>query len=212
MANSLRTAFTEPPFTCKNEGWGEFEMSIDMFTTEKGGKTTVFHDLNFQSPRYEVLQNVTFKNPSQALINILRETGPVSNEADESKVNKVRKANDGKKRKNQWDFEKMADAMTKLDEDDLLHVIQMIHDHKNDDTYTKNDMEMGEFSVDLFTLPDNLARMIWDFLVSLRSCYSCATCTDVFIRSIRRRFLRATASCIVSVYIDLSWGNMGSIH
>ncbi|KAK6851845.1 hypothetical protein PG990_015022 [Apiospora arundinis] len=164
FANPNQT-FTEPPFTCKNEGWGEFEMSIDMFTTEKGGKTTVFHDLNFQSPRYEVLQNVTFKNPSQALINILRETGPVSNEADESKVNKVRKANDGKKRKNQWDFEKMADAMTKLDEDDLLHVIQMIHDHKNDDTYTKNDMEMGEFSVDLFTLPDNLARMIWDFLV-----------------------------------------------
>ncbi|KAK8108561.1 hypothetical protein PG984_014362 [Apiospora sp. TS-2023a] len=163
FANPNQT-FTEPPFTCKNEGWGEFEMSIDMFTTEKGGKTTVYHDLNFQSPRYEVLQNVTFKNPSQALLNILRETGPVSTEED-PKVNKVRKANDGKKRKNQWDFEKMADAMTKLDEDDLLHVIQMIHDHKNDDTYTKNDMEMGEFSVDLFTLPDNLARMIWDFLV-----------------------------------------------
>lgn len=25
----------------------------------------------------------------------------------------------------------------------------------------------GEFSVDLFTLPDNLGKMIWDYLVSL---------------------------------------------
>lgn len=211
MTNSLCAAFTEPPFTCKNEGWGEFEMSIDMFTTEKGGKTTVFHDLNFQSPRYEVLQTVTFKNPSQALLNILRETGPVSTEED-PKVNKVRKANDGKKRKTQWDFEKMADAMTKLDEDDLLHVIQMIHDHKNDETYTKNDMEMGEFSVDLFTLPDNLSRMIWEFLVSLHPRYSFTTHTDVPIRSIRRRWSRTTGAGIDSLYIGVAWGNMGSIH
>lgn len=25
----------------------------------------------------------------------------------------------------------------------------------------------GEFSVDLFTLPDNLGKMIWDYLVSI---------------------------------------------
>ncbi|KAI1869648.1 uncharacterized protein JN550_005629 [Neoarthrinium moseri] len=155
--------FTEPPFTCKNEGWGEFEMSIDMYTTEKT-KSTVFHDLNFQKPKYDVIQNISIKNPSQALLQILRETGPVATD-DDVKAAKVRKANDGKKRKAGHDYEKMAEALVKLSEDDLLHVIQMIHDHKTEDTYTKNDMEAGEFSVDLFTLPDNLARMIWDFLL-----------------------------------------------
>ncbi|ETS75504.1 hypothetical protein PFICI_12448 [Pestalotiopsis fici W106-1] len=155
--------FTEPPYTCKNEGWGEFEMSIDMYTTEKT-KCTVYHDLNFQKPRYETIQTIQIKNPSQALLQILRETGPVASD-DDPKLAKARKANDGKKRKAGYDFEKMADGLTKLGEDELLHVIQLIHDHKNEDTYTKNDMDNGEFSVDLFTLPDNLARLIWDFLL-----------------------------------------------
>ncbi|RYP58376.1 hypothetical protein DL770_010442 [Monosporascus sp. CRB-9-2] len=156
--------FHEPPFTCKNEGWGEFEMSIDMFTSEKGGKITIFHDLNFGAPRYENIQTVTFKNPSQNLIAILRETGPVTDDDPRAAV-KARKANDGKKRKGGWDFDKIADAMCKLSEDDLLHVIQMIHDNKSDDTFIKNDIEKGEFSVDLFSLPDFLTKMIWDFLV-----------------------------------------------
>jgi len=137
-------------------------MSIDMYTTEKA-KITIFHDLNFQSPEYKNDHTITFKNPSQALIQVLRETGPVGD--DDNKGAKARKGADGKKRKYNFDFEKMADAMTKLNEDDLLHVIQMIHDHKSDDTVTNNDIERGEFSIDLFTMPDSLAKMIWEFLV-----------------------------------------------
>lgn len=38
-------------------------------------------------------------------------------------------------------MDKMADGLTKLNEDDLLQVIQMIHDNKNEDTYVKNDVE-----------------------------------------------------------------------
>ena len=161
-------AFHEPPFTCTNEGWGEFEMSIDMYTTEKA-KLTIFHDLNFQSPEYKNDQTVVFKNPSQALIQALRETGPVGNE-DDVKANKARKAGDSKKRKFAFDYEKIGDALLKLNEDDLLHVIQMIHDHKSDDTVTNNDIERGEFSVDLFTMPESLTKMIWDFLVCYASC------------------------------------------
>lgn len=138
-------------------------MSIDMYTTEKT-KCTVYHDLNFQKPRYETIQTIQIKNPSQALLQILRETGPVASD-DDPKIAKARKANDGKKRKAGYDFEKMADGLTKLNEDDLLHVIQLIHDHKTDETYTKNDMDNGEFSVDLFTMPDHLVRLLWDFLV-----------------------------------------------
>ncbi|ORY59054.1 yeats family-domain-containing protein [Pseudomassariella vexata] len=154
--------FTEPPFICRNEGWGEFEMSIDMFTSENRGKSTIFHDLNFQRAKYENVHTVTFKNPSQSLLSLLRETGPVNDQDD--KAPKARKANDGKKRRAQYDMEKMANALPKLGEDDLLHVIQMIHDHKSDETYTKNDMEQGEFTVDLYTMPDNLVGMIWRFL------------------------------------------------
>jgi len=61
------------------------------------------------------------------------------------------------------DMEKLADGLTKLGEEDLLHVVQMIHDQKTSETYTKNDVEAGEFSVDLYTLPDTLVKQLWEF-------------------------------------------------
>lgn len=35
------------------EGWGEFDMSIAFFTSDKSGDQAIPHDLNFQSERYE---------------------------------------------------------------------------------------------------------------------------------------------------------------
>jgi transcription initiation factor IIF auxiliary subunit len=61
------------------------------------------------------------------------------------------------------DMEKLADGLQRLNEDDLLQVVQMVHDHKSPETYTKNDVENGEFHVDLYTLPDSLVKMLWDF-------------------------------------------------
>jgi transcription initiation factor IIF auxiliary subunit len=135
---TITIAFTEAPFRCENEGWGEFDMTIDLYTTEKGGKNTLSHDLNFAKGRYEAKHTVTFKNPSAALINILRETGPVPGDENGS-----RKKGDDKKRKRPGavDMEKLADGLVKLGEEDLLAVVQMIHDNKSDDTYTKNDIE-----------------------------------------------------------------------
>jgi len=79
-------------------------------------------------------------------------------------------------------MEKLADSLQRLGEDDLLRVVEMVHDHKSPDTYTKNDVEResirlpiecdpkglmsaieGEFHVDLYTLPDNLVTMLWEF-------------------------------------------------
>ena len=81
-------------------------------------------------------------------------------------------------------MEKLAEALPQLTEDDLLTVVQMVHDNKTDDTYTKNDVESesnnpstsyirtataaysvpdGEFHVDLYTLPDPLIKSLWDF-------------------------------------------------
>jgi transcription initiation factor IIF auxiliary subunit len=60
-------------------------------------------------------------------------------------------------------MEKLADGLQRLPEDDLLQVVQMIHDNKTNETYTKNDVENGEFHVDLYTLPDSLVKQLWDF-------------------------------------------------
>lgn len=38
-------------------------------------------------------------------------------------------------------MEKLADGMQSLQEDDMLHIVQMVYDHKTADTYTKNDVE-----------------------------------------------------------------------
>ena len=38
-------------------------------------------------------------------------------------------------------MEKLADNMQKMTEDDLLLVVQMIHDNKTPDTWTKNDVD-----------------------------------------------------------------------
>jgi len=81
-------------------------------------------------------------------------------------------------------MEKLADGLQRLDEDSLLQVVQLIHDNRTQDTYLKNDVESetseesyaayiteatnrlladGEFHVDLYTLPDNLVKTLWDF-------------------------------------------------
>lgn len=157
-------------------------MTIDLYTTEKGGKTVIAHDLNFASARYEAKHVVTFKNPSTALLNLLRETGPVPGD----EANGARKKTDGEKKRKRAagaiDMEKLADGLVKLHEDDLLQVVQMIHDNKSEDTYTKNDIDRelfqffhlldkvvnrfseGEFHVDLYTLPESLVKMLWDFV------------------------------------------------
>ncbi|TVY51515.1 Transcription initiation factor TFIID subunit 14 [Lachnellula cervina] len=161
FANPIQT-FTEAPFRCENEGWGEFDMLIDCYTTEKGGKNTLIHDLNFHSPHYETKHPVVFKNPSASLVNMLRETGPVGDE------NGARKKEEKKRKRptGSVDMEKLADGLVKLDEEQLLHVVQLIHDNKSDDTYTKNDIEQGEFHVDLYTLPEALVKMLWDYILT----------------------------------------------
>ncbi|KAK2629268.1 hypothetical protein QTJ16_000088 [Diplocarpon rosae] len=159
FANPVQT-FHEPPFRCENEGWGEFDMTIDLFTSEKGGKNTIPHDLNFAKEKYESKHNVTFKNANSSLINLLRETGPVP--GDENGRKKEKKTSS--KKAGTVDMEKLAEGLVKLNEDDLLHVVQMIHDNKSEDTYTKNDIEQGEFHVDLYTLPETLVKMLWDYV------------------------------------------------
>ncbi|KAK4539950.1 hypothetical protein LTR36_009920 [Oleoguttula mirabilis] len=154
-----------PPFTIKEKGWGEFDMTITLTPVgaPKGGDQVLQHDLNFQQEEYESTHSVTFRNPKDALQAILRDSAPASeNTNGTASASKPEKKARQKTSRN-VDMEKLAEALPQLQEDDLLQVVQMVHDNKSDDTYTKNDVENGEFHVDLYTLPDPLIKLLWDF-------------------------------------------------
>lgn len=191
-------AFTKPPFLCSNEGWGEFDIAIDCYTTEKTKLAPILQDLNFQDNKYSSVHDVTFKNPSQALQERLRETGPLPNDEDRPRKKGLAGAGGGKKGAQKFDYEKIAEALQKLEEEDLLKVIQVINENKGPDTYIRSDVEgksltlsggpiflcpetcfvdgfgglivddlreAGEFSIDLYTMPDALTTKLWDIFV-----------------------------------------------
>ncbi|KAK2766997.1 hypothetical protein FQN54_006314 [Arachnomyces sp. PD_36] len=153
----------EAPFRIEEEGWGEFFMDIVFNGPDKDH--AIQHDLNFQQNRYEATHVLTFKNPKPNVLAALRASGPVP--GDENGVKSKRGQEDGSKKKKRVDknvdMDKLADGLQKLGEDDLLQVVQMVHDNKTAESYTKNDVEQGEFHVDLYTLPDTLIKMLWDF-------------------------------------------------
>ncbi|KAK4505699.1 hypothetical protein PRZ48_003664 [Zasmidium cellare] len=152
-----------PPFTIKEKGWGEFDMQIILTPVgnPKGGDQTLAHDLNFQQEQYESTHSVTFRNPKPELLERLKESGPAGDAANGTAASKPEKRRP--KANRNVDMEKLAEALPQLPEDDLLQVVQMVHDNKSEETYTKNDVENGEFHVDLYTLPDQLIKMLWDF-------------------------------------------------
>ncbi|KAL4947419.1 putative Ran-specific GTPase-activating protein 1 [Aspergillus filifer] len=166
FGNRATQTFKNPPFRIQEEGWGEFDMTIG-FTAPDSKEQTIAHDLNFAQSRYESKHVLTYKNvKSAALLAALRESGPV---AEENGVKSKRSAagEEGSKKKKRTDkgvdMDKLADGLQRLGEDDLLQVVQMVHDNKAPDSYTKNDVEQGEFHVDLYTLPDSLIKMLWEF-------------------------------------------------
>jgi hypothetical protein len=89
------------------------------------------------------VHSVTFKNPSQALQERLRETGPLptDEEAARSKKKNMTAGLGNKKNSQKFDYEKIAEALEKLEEEDLLRVIQMINENKGPDTYIRSDVE-----------------------------------------------------------------------
>lgn len=87
-----------------------------------------------------------------------RKTGPII--TDKTKLDKTSRW------KLSYDFEIMVNGLQRLNEEGLLNILQLIHDHKTKDTFIKYDVETGDMSVDLWTLSEPLAVKIWQFLVS----------------------------------------------
>ncbi|KAF1951255.1 hypothetical protein CC80DRAFT_519569 [Byssothecium circinans] len=161
-----KQTFKKAPFRIEEKGWGEFDMTIVLTAAFRGGDHTLEHDLNFQTERYEATHTVTFRNPKPDLVALLESSGSDAvNGAARGGANKDVGKKKSRKDKN-VDMEKLADGLQKLSEDDLLHVVTMVHDNKSSETYTKNDVENGEFHVDLYTLPDSLVKMLWEFTSS----------------------------------------------
>ncbi|KAG9252612.1 putative transcription initiation factor IIF 30K chain [Emericellopsis atlantica] len=154
--------FHTPPFTCSNEGWGEFELGIDLYTTEKTKITpTIIQDLNFAQNKYEAIHPIVIKNPSQALQEKLRETGPLPTDEGRKKgVAGAINGASGKKASQKYDYEKIADALQKLEEEDLLRVIQMINENKGPDTYIRSDVD-GKHTISTFLCSSHRVLMEW---------------------------------------------------
>jgi transcription initiation factor IIF auxiliary subunit len=158
----LNTRLTKPPLTVKKtppfrieeDGWGEFEVEITM-TDVSGKEHQIKHDLNFGQERYDSKQVITFKNPKGELAVALRASGPVPGDAGGDLVNgkKGGRASGiggadgelGKKRKKTdtrgIDMDSLAEKLQKLGEDDLLQVVQMVHDNKSEDSWMRNDVD-----------------------------------------------------------------------
>lgn len=61
--NPVQT-FSDALFKCENDGWGKFDIVIDLYYTNKGSKISILHDLNFQKNCYKIVTDVIFKNPT----------------------------------------------------------------------------------------------------------------------------------------------------
>ncbi|KAK9378068.1 yeats family-domain-containing protein [Kockiozyma suomiensis] len=174
--NNPNRAIKKPPFKLEEQGWGEFDMTIALHIMDKGGEHTVVHDLNFLEETYDVLHKLSFPTSRPALAKVLAESGPVpeslgavsSPSFDDSKKRKHESSDSSKKKskheKSSVDMDWLAESLVKLGEDDLLQVVQMVTDNRTPEMYIKNDIEEGEFHLDLYTMPDNLIKMLWEFV------------------------------------------------
>lgn len=166
----------KPPFRLSEEGWGEFEMGITLTFIDKCGDVKLGHDLNFAQEFYEIEHKIKIPiRKSMNLKKILLESGSIDESLGDKRknLNPLDKSNKRSKLNNNSivnsikgnvDLEKLAEGLTELNEDDLLGVVQMVTDNRTPDMNIKNDVEEGEFTMDLYTLPDGLLKSLWDYV------------------------------------------------
>ncbi|SCV03216.1 LAMI_0H06370g1_1 [Lachancea mirantina] len=181
FANPTRT-FTEPPFRIDEQGWGGFELLISCHLLEKGGERKLTHDLHFMKDSYEVDHVIQVPLNKPLLKEELLKSGSVdeaavsaaatpggsvekrkatSNGEPKSKKAKTASANAVK---GSVDLEKLAFGLTKLNEDDLVGVVQMVTDNKTPEMNITNNIEDGEFIIDLYSLPEGLLKSLWEYV------------------------------------------------
>lgn len=173
FSNPIRT-LKQAPFRVEEQGWGEFDIPIAVHLVGlpgKQGERKFNHDLNFLQETYTVDHQILIPLKLAQLNQLLAELGPVpaddgkrKNESDlASKLKKLKGAN-GAATKGAVDLEKLANGLTKLSEDDLIVIVQMVTDNRTNEMNIKNDVDNGEFTMDLFTLPESLLKSLWEYV------------------------------------------------
>ncbi|PVH18781.1 hypothetical protein CXQ85_001070 [Candidozyma haemuli] len=157
FANPIRTLKTAP-FRVAEQGWGEFDVPIAVHLVGLPETYTVDHQIS-----------IPLK--SAQLNKLLAESGPVpaedakrKYENDLSSKSKKLKGANGAPTKGSVDLEKLANGLAKLSEDDLIVIVQMVTDNRTNEMHIKNDVDNGEFTMDLYTLPESLLKSLWDYV------------------------------------------------
>jgi len=178
-----RRVLTEPPFELVEKGWGEFEMRLTFRIAHGGGDVSTGYDLHFRSPENHQDIPVGFPANKKDIVAELAKSGPVpSSPSAGASAAPAAAAPNAEKRagsrdeaatktkkpkvtiKGSVDLERLSSGLEQLGEQDVLSIVQMISDNKTPEIYVKNDVDAGEFHVDLFTLPNGLLKSIWDFV------------------------------------------------
>lgn len=173
FANPNRT-FAETPFKIVEQGWGGFPLDISVFFLEKAGERKITHDLNFLQESYEIDHIIQVPTNKPALSAELAKSGSLDDVGGSSKRKaatangepkiKKAKAASASTVKGSVDIEKLAFGLTKLNEDDLVGVVQMVTDNRTPEMNVTNNVEEGEFIIDLYSLPDGLLKSLWDYV------------------------------------------------
>lgn len=175
--NPIRTIKAQP-FKVQEQGWGEFDIPIAVHLVGLNGKLgerKLNHDLNFLQEKYTIDHIISIPTNKSSLLNkLLLESGPVPTEdSNKRKNDELSNPNNKQKKlkngvstavKGSIDLEKLANGLTKLSEDDLIVIVQMVTDNKTNEMNIKNDVDNGEFTMDLYTLPDSLLKSLWDYV------------------------------------------------
>lgn len=180
FSNPNRT-FMDPPFRIEEQGWGGFELLISGHLLEKGGERKITHDLHFLKESYQIDHAIQVPLNKSLLRNELEKSGSIedtnnlsSSSGDkrkavtastngESKTKKARTAS-SQAIKGSIDLEKLAFGLTKLNEDDLVGVVQMVTDNRTPEMNITNNVEEGEFVIDLYSLPEGLLKSLWEYV------------------------------------------------
>lgn len=164
---------TELPFRIEEQGWGGFPLDISVFFLEKAGERKIPHDLNFLKESYEVDHVIQVPLNKPILLTELQKSGKVEDTSGKRKASignavepKAKRAKSGSAStiKGTIDLEKLALGLTKLKEDDLVGVVQMINDNNSPEINVTNNPDDGEFIIDLYSLPDSLLKSLWDYV------------------------------------------------
>jgi len=120
-------------------------MEIDLYTSPKS-KISVKHDLDFEKGKYDEFEKerkydesepIVFKNPSNATLELLRDSGPLPTDGD-GRLDKKKGGGGGTTSKRE--YEELANLIGKLYKDeDIMPVIQLIEKHRTDELYAKSD-------------------------------------------------------------------------